>query len=98
MALALVRCSIEADQGGTPHARARVSLVSWEGGKSCIVYGSARSSECEAHGPSATAIINPRRACAARVTVVVSCVCVCVCVCVSVCMSVRTRYSCSTCD
>ena len=32
-------------------------------------------------------IINPRRACAARVTVVVSCVCV------SVCMSVRTRYS-----
>ena len=27
MALALVRCSIEADQGGTPHARARVSLV-----------------------------------------------------------------------
>ena len=31
MALALVRCSIEADQGRTPHARARVSLVSWEG-------------------------------------------------------------------
>ena len=30
MALALVRCSIEAEQGGTPHARARVSLVSWE--------------------------------------------------------------------
>ena len=30
MALALVRCSIEADQGGTPHARARISLVSWE--------------------------------------------------------------------
>ena len=29
MALALVRCSIEADQG--PHARARVSLISWEG-------------------------------------------------------------------
>ena len=27
MALALVRCSIEADQGGTPHVRARVSLV-----------------------------------------------------------------------
>ena len=35
-------------------------------------------------------IINPRRACAARVTVVV------VCVCLSVCMSVRTRYSGST--
>ena len=31
MALALVRCSIEADHGGTPHARARVSSVSWEG-------------------------------------------------------------------
>ena len=31
MALALVRCSIEVDQGGTPHARARVSLVSWDG-------------------------------------------------------------------
>ena len=29
-------------------------------------------------------VINPRRACAARVTVVVLCVCVCVCVCVSV--------------
>ena len=28
-----------------------------------------------------THIINPRRACAARVTVVVLCVCVCVCVC-----------------
>ena len=27
-------------------------------------------------------LINPRRACAARVTVVVPCVCVCVCVCV----------------
>ena len=27
-------------------------------------------------------IINPRRACAARVTVVVPCVCVCVCECV----------------
>ena len=27
-------------------------------------------------------VINPRRACAARVTVVVLCVCVCVCVCV----------------
>ena len=32
--------------------------------------------------------INPRRACAARVTVVVLCVCVCVCVCVSVCVCV----------
>ena len=31
MVLVLVRCSIEADWGGTPHARARVSLVSWEG-------------------------------------------------------------------
>ena len=34
--------------------------------------------------------INPRRACAERVTVVVSCVCM------YVCMSVRTRYSDST--
>ena len=33
-------------------------------------------------------IINPRRACAARVTVLgYVCVCVCVCVCVSVCLS-----------
>ena len=32
-------------------------------------------------------LINPRCACAERVTVVVSCVCVCVCVCVSVCLS-----------
>ena len=30
--------------------------------------------------PSIIIIINPRRACAARVTVVVLCVCVCVCV------------------
>ena len=41
--------------------------------------------------------INPRRACAERVIVVVSCVCVCVCVCVclcvcvSVCLYVRTH-------
>ena len=32
--------------------------------------------------------INPRRACAERVTVVVLCVCVCVCVCVYVCVCV----------
>ena len=32
-------------------------------------------------------IINPRRACAERVTVVVSCLCVCVCVCLYVCLS-----------
>ena len=36
-------------------------------------------------------LINPRRACAERATVVVSCVCLSVCL--SVCMSVRTRYS-----
>ena len=37
-------------------------------------------------------IINPRRACAERVTVVVSCVCVCVCVsvCLNVCLSEHT--------
>ena len=34
-------------------------------------------------------IINSRRTCAARVTVVVLCVCVCVCVCLSVCESAR---------
>ena len=38
MALALVRCSIEADQGGTPHARARVSLVSWDGGSHALLF------------------------------------------------------------
>ena len=38
MALALVRCSIEADQGGTPHARARVSLVSWEGRSLALLF------------------------------------------------------------
>ena len=45
------------------------------------------------------AFINPRYACAERVTVVVSCVCVCLSVCMYglyVCMSVRTRYSGST--
>ena len=38
MALALVRCSIEADQGGTPHARARLSLVSWEGRSHALLF------------------------------------------------------------
>ena len=38
MALALVRCSIEADQGGTPHVRARVSLVSWEGRSHALLF------------------------------------------------------------
>ena len=38
MALALVRCSIEADQGRTPHARARVSLVSWEGRSHALLF------------------------------------------------------------
>ena len=38
MALALVRCSIEADKGGTPHARARVSLVSWEGRSHALLF------------------------------------------------------------
>ena len=32
-------------------------------------------------------IVNPRRACANRVTVVVSCVCVCLSVCMYVCLS-----------
>ena len=38
MALAPVRCSFEADQGGTPHARARVSLVSWEGRSHALLF------------------------------------------------------------
>ena len=38
MALALVCCSIEADQGGTLHARARVSLVSWEGRSHAVLF------------------------------------------------------------
>ena len=38
LALALVCCSIEANQGGTPHARARVSLVSWEGGSHVVLF------------------------------------------------------------
>ena len=38
LSLALVRCSIEADQGGTPHARARVSLVSWEGRSHALLF------------------------------------------------------------
>ena len=38
MALALVRCSIETDQGGTPYARARVSLVSWEGRSDALLF------------------------------------------------------------
>ena len=36
MALALVRCSIKADQGGTLYPRARVSLVSWEGNHAAL--------------------------------------------------------------
>ena len=38
MALVLVHCSIEADQGGTPHARARVSLVSWKGRSHALLF------------------------------------------------------------
>ena len=38
MALALVRCSIEADQGGTLYARARVSSVGWEGGGHAVLF------------------------------------------------------------
>ena len=38
MALALVRCSIEADQGGTPHARARVGLANWEGRSHAVLF------------------------------------------------------------
>ena len=38
MTLALVRYSIEVDQGGTVSARARVSLISWEGGSHAVLF------------------------------------------------------------
>ena len=38
MALTLVRCSIEVDQEGTLYAKARVSLVSWEGGSHAVLF------------------------------------------------------------
>ena len=41
MSLALVRCSIEANQGGRDtvcQASARVSLVSWEGGSHVVLF------------------------------------------------------------
>ena len=38
MALALVRRSIKVDQGGISHARARVSLVSWEGRSHALLF------------------------------------------------------------
>ena len=41
--------------------------------------------------PNVMSLINPRRACAARVTVVVLCVCLCVCVCVCVSVSTYSR-------
>ena len=60
--VALVRYSIEVDQRGTPrpHARARVSLVSWKGGSHALLFmvplglPSARPMD---HGPSATVTI-----------------------------------------
>ena len=41
MTLALVRCSIKAEQGGTVSGRARVYiiLVSWEGGSHAVLFG-----------------------------------------------------------
>ena len=38
MALALVRCSIEGNQGGTLHARTKVSLVSWDGESHVVLF------------------------------------------------------------
>ena len=40
--------------------------------------------------------LNPRRACAARVTVVALCVCVCVCVCVCLCVCVSRLLICDS--
>ena len=47
------------------------------------------------NGVHNTAFVNPRRACAASVTVVGLCVCVsvCVCVCVGVCVSVTQHLT-----
>ena len=39
--------------------------------------------------PLNSKLVNPRRACAARVTVIVLSVCVCVCVCVFFCLSTQ---------
>ena len=63
MALALVRCSIEADQGGTLYihvCQGKGKFGKLGGGShACsVVYVSAQSSGHEAHGPSATATIN----------------------------------------
>ena len=38
MALALVHCSIEVDQGGILYARARLSLLSWERGSNVVLF------------------------------------------------------------
>ena len=38
VALGLICCSIEVDQGGTLYARARVSLVRWEGGSHVVLF------------------------------------------------------------
>ena len=38
MALVVVRCSNEVDHGGTVYARARVSLVSWEGRSHALLF------------------------------------------------------------
>ena len=50
----------------------------------CYAFDPSNSDDKVIHSYSCNeatlAIINPRRACAARVTVVVLCVCVCVCV------------------
>ena len=48
----------------------------------CGTISSEWDSECSESGesePDGLLFINPRRACAARVTVVVLCLCVCVC-------------------
>ena len=36
--LRFIILSIEADQGGTPHARARVRLVNWEGRSHALLF------------------------------------------------------------
>ena len=57
MALVLIRCSISRP-GRDTACQGKGKFGKLGGEKSCIVvYGSARSFECEAHGPSAMATI-----------------------------------------
>ena len=67
------------DLRGVAGGDGELGCLCGKAGTSHLCDGSAHSSGCVVNGSNAmAAIINPRRACAARVTVVVPCVCVCV--------------------